>query len=188
MPRPALNPSEYGVELNLADFKRMMWSEFGSKYAQWTVEDLLVNPREGICFCDHIRKTHGYYELPDNIILKTLLNRRKAMPSRKSVRNNSTARFYLPEQLPDCGPLPTTTEASMNDYTGIQCHDCGDQYGDPGWIEAVVPHDIWAKISPSKDEGGILCVMCIAKRCGRLGLEDVPVLLTAGPLRFVTEL
>ncbi len=63
------------------------------------------------------------------------------------------------------------------------CHDCGRAYFGPGWIEAVIPSVIWnQQISPTGDEGGLLCINCIAIRCARLGLENVPVLLAAGPL------
>jgi hypothetical protein len=76
-------------------------------------------------------------------------------------------------------------EQAMSDeyYTRlVTCHDCGRAYGGPGWIEAVLPHDLWAKVSPTGGPAGILCINCIAIRCDRLGMEDVPVKLTAGPL------
>lgn len=67
----------------------------------------------------------------------------------------------------------------------LACYDCGALYGDPAWIEAVVPHDVWnAHISPTGDDGGILCIACMARRAVAAGLESVPVRLTAGP--FVT--
>lgn len=69
----------------------------------------------------------------------------------------------------------------------ISCHDCGKAYGIKSWIEAIVPNDVWAKISPSHDEGGILCIGCMAIRCARLGLEAVPVALGAGPLELVPD-
>ena len=43
-----------------------------------------------------------------------------------------------------------------------------------GWIEAVVPNEVWSMISPSEHEGGgILCILCMAKRLAKLGLMDV---------------
>lgn len=65
----------------------------------------------------------------------------------------------------------------MSEYDGIKCHDCGAQYGDDRWIETNVPNDVWAKISPTGDEGGILCISCISKRCIERGIDDVPVIL-----------
>ncbi len=66
--------------------------------------------------------------------------------------------------------------------SSISCYDCHLPYEDPCWIEAVVSNDVWALISPTGDEGGILCIGCMAKRLVKIGLADVPVILTAGPL------
>lgn len=65
-----------------------------------------------------------------------------------------------------------------NTMTG--CQDCGLEYGCPEWLEAVVPNDIWAKISPTGDSDGLLCITCMAMRCAALGMEDVPMMLAAG--------
>ena len=66
-----------------------------------------------------------------------------------------------------------------------KCFDCGLPYDDPSWVEAVVYDHIWNKyLSPTENEGGILCVNCMAKRAVRAGLSNVYVRLTAGP--FVT--
>ena len=66
----------------------------------------------------------------------------------------------------------------------LMCHDCGAVYSGERWIETNVPNDIWAKISPTGDEGGLLCIMCISACCIKAGLEDVPVILCGtSPLR-----
>lgn len=57
------------------------------------------------------------------------------------------------------------------------CHDCGLAYGGEGWIECIVPDDVWRAIGPTGDEGGILCITCIARRAKRAGLKSVPVML-----------
>ena len=62
------------------------------------------------------------------------------------------------------------------------CHDCGEVYGSDAWIEAVVPGDIWNEhLSPTGNEGGILCIKCMAKRAVAAGLSRIPIKLTAGP-------
>jgi hypothetical protein len=66
----------------------------------------------------------------------------------------------------------------------VCCADCELPYGGPGWIDAVVPNDVWRQISPTHDEGGILCITCMARRCEALGLEDVPVMLASGPFSW----
>lgn len=58
-----------------------------------------------------------------------------------------------------------------------ECYDCGLAYGGDGWIECVVAHDVWEKISPSGNGAGILCITCISRRLKRLGLDKVPVIL-----------
>lgn len=69
--------------------------------------------------------------------------------------------------------------------TPLGCYDCGLPYEGGHWVESVVPNDVWREISPTGNEGGILCINCIASRLYEIGLSDVPVKLTAGPL--VTE-
>ena len=44
-----------------------------------------------------------------------------------------------------------------------KCYDCGLNYGDPGWIEAIIPDKIWYDITPTSDQGGILCITCITR-------------------------
>ncbi|MFA5458046.1 MAG: hypothetical protein WC261_10490 [Synergistaceae bacterium] len=58
-----------------------------------------------------------------------------------------------------------------------KCYDCGFDYEDPGWIEAIIPDQIWNEISPTKDQGGILCILCISKRLAEKGYKDIPVWL-----------
>lgn len=69
-----------------------------------------------------------------------------------------------------------TTEA-----TPLTCADCPLPYGDPGWCDAVLPNDVWARIAPRESGGGVLCISCMARRLVALGLEDVPLLITSGP-------
>jgi hypothetical protein len=60
------------------------------------------------------------------------------------------------------------------------CFQCGLVYGDVGWMDAVVPNNVWAQISPTGHEGGVLCITCMAKRCEVLGIE-CEVKITSGP-------
>jgi hypothetical protein len=63
------------------------------------------------------------------------------------------------------------------------CYDCGRHYGDEfGFPDLVLPHDVWAKISPSGDEGGLLCPSCICRRAHALGMSGVPAMWASGPL------
>lgn len=65
--------------------------------------------------------------------------------------------------------------------SGFGCHDCGLAYGKPGWCDAHIPDETWARISPTGDEGGILCISCIARRLVEAGIDDVPLMIGSGP-------
>jgi hypothetical protein len=63
-----------------------------------------------------------------------------------------------------------------------QCYDCGLPYDDPGWIDILVPDDVWEIINPTYHEGaGLLCITCIARRCIEARLTTVIATLTSGP-------
>ena len=54
----------------------------------------------------------------------------------------------------------------------LACFDCSRPYGDEhGFPDLVVPHDVWKQISPTHDEGGLLCPSCICRRVAALGIE-----------------
>ena len=55
------------------------------------------------------------------------------------------------------------------------CYDCGLDYQDIGWIEAIIPDKVWDFISPTGDSGGILCITCISRRLAENGLSRIPV-------------
>jgi hypothetical protein len=51
------------------------------------------------------------------------------------------------------------------------CFDCGEPYGSPRFPDLVVPHDVWAKISPTGDGGGLLCPNCMCARAEAQNIE-----------------
>lgn len=70
------------------------------------------------------------------------------------------------------------------------CYDCGLDYEDDGWIEAIIPDQIWNEISPTNDHGGLLCITCISRRLVKKGYKtaQIPVELSGvEPLRNITE-
>ena len=63
-----------------------------------------------------------------------------------------------------------------------KCHDCGLDY--EGFLcDFVIQNDLWAMISPTGDEGGLLCPMCILKRLLDLGLPAVKASIDTRHLR-----
>lgn len=51
------------------------------------------------------------------------------------------------------------------------CYDCGTPYGGPRFPDLVVPHEVWAKISPTGDEGGLLCPSCMCAAAEAVGVK-----------------
>lgn len=51
-----------------------------------------------------------------------------------------------------------------------QCYDCARPYSDSGFQDLVLPNDVWARISPSGDENGLLCPSCIVGRLHDAGI------------------
>ena len=62
-----------------------------------------------------------------------------------------------------------------------ECADCKLPYGDPGFADLVVDDYVWKQISPTKDEGGLLCPTCIVRAAARIGIEDPTARFASGP-------
>ena len=78
MTRSSFQPAEFGIEMKREEFIDLMVDDFSTIYrGQWTIDELLLHPREAAMFCDDIRRKHGFFDLPDDIILRSILNRRK---------------------------------------------------------------------------------------------------------------
>lgn len=67
------------------------------------------------------------------------------------------------------------------------CQDCNRQYGDEhGFPDLIIPYWAWEKISPSGDDGGLLCPSCICKRlhAAELACEGA---FMSGPIETVSR-
>jgi len=79
MGRHKWEPKDYGIDLSRTDLIDLFIDELRSVYrGMWTIDELVVHPRDAVRFCDDFRMKHGFYDLPDDIILRTLMNLRKA--------------------------------------------------------------------------------------------------------------
>lgn len=86
----------------------------------------------------------------------------------------------VPHERPDQDSGAATAAVSAP----LSCFDCTAPYGCDGWVDVVVPHDVWLKISPTGHEGGVLCFRCMTKRLEAVGyspVNPVPVIISSGP-------
>ena len=71
-------PQDFGVGLEKADFIDALSDDFNGTYrGQWSVDELCLHPREAITFCDGVRRQRGWFDVPDDIILRSIMQRRK---------------------------------------------------------------------------------------------------------------
>jgi hypothetical protein len=79
MARPSFEPREFGVNLEKEEFIDQMCEEFNTTFrGQWSIDEMLLHPRDALRFCDDVRHRHAYYDLPDDIILRVIMGRRKS--------------------------------------------------------------------------------------------------------------
>ena len=78
MGRDAFDPREHGVDLDNRAFTDLMVDEFNTHTrGEVSIDEFLLHPREALRFCDQTRWKHNFLYLPDDIILRSILNRRK---------------------------------------------------------------------------------------------------------------
>lgn len=69
--------AEHGIEEDPDRFVDRLVELFQGLYPAFTIDELLVRPREALRYCDAVRSHAQNYDLPDDMILRPLLNRRK---------------------------------------------------------------------------------------------------------------
>ena len=73
----------------------------------------------------------------------------------------------------------------MSEYTRAACDGCRRIYGDEnGFPDLIIPIDAWERISPTGDEGGLLCPSCICQRLHEQGITCVGSFMS-GPIESV---
>lgn len=66
------------------------------------------------------------------------------------------------------------------------CADCDRPYSDPGFPDLIIPNDVWCLISPTGDEGGLLCPSCICARLEKAGIQCEGAFMS-GPVNSVSR-
>lgn len=69
----------------------------------------------------------------------------------------------------------------------MPCYDCSRPYADGGFPDLIIPNEQWRKISPTGDDGGLLCPSCICKRLHDAGVRNCPGAFMSGPIRSVDQ-
>lgn len=78
MGRKIIDPEKYGLEMTREQFIVEMVEAFANTYQdRISVDELLLHPKEALNFCDDTRRSAGYWDLPDDIILRALMADRK---------------------------------------------------------------------------------------------------------------
>lgn len=78
MGRGSIDPREFGVDVDREEFMDQMNEEFAHAYqGSLSLDELLLRPRLAAGFCDSVRNRRRYYDVPDDIILRAIMTRRK---------------------------------------------------------------------------------------------------------------
>lgn len=67
-----------------------------------------------------------------------------------------------------------------------RCYDCHLEYTDPGFQDFLVSNDIWRRISPTGDDGGLLCSACMMRALVKAGVTTEGAFFS-GPIISVTK-
>jgi hypothetical protein len=74
----------------------------------------------------------------------------------------------------------------MSDDPTVRCYDCSRPYEDGGFQDLIIPHWAWRQISPTGDDGGLLCPSCICARLTISGIQCEGAFMS-GPIISVTS-
>lgn len=71
-------PEDFGITQGMTEFTDDMVDRFNTRFrGNWTIDELLLHPREALLFCDQVRHDTGNFAMPDHFILRSILGRRK---------------------------------------------------------------------------------------------------------------
>ncbi len=78
MGRGRFDPRDFGVDMDRADFIDACVGAFHDIYRDTiTIDELLLHPSEASRFVSDVRRQHVWYDVPDDIILRSIMIRRK---------------------------------------------------------------------------------------------------------------
>ena len=74
---------EYGCKIGATDFRETVEEQQVIFSPHWKIDELLCHPDEAKRFCAQVRVKVSCPELPDSLILRTLMNARKSHKSKE---------------------------------------------------------------------------------------------------------
>ena len=73
-----MTPEDFGINMSITDFQDDMADRFNTRFqGLWSIDELLLHPREAQLSCDRVRQDIGNYLVEDQFILRSILTRRK---------------------------------------------------------------------------------------------------------------
>lgn len=78
MTRGSFKPQDFGVDMELNDFMDLLVDEFG-QFTKGTLslDELLLRPSMSAAFVNSVRAKHRFFDVPEDIILRSVMRRRK---------------------------------------------------------------------------------------------------------------
>ena len=78
MARGHFNPLDFGVNLERESFMDMIVDDFNFMFKDTlSIDEVCLRPRTALAFCESVRSKHHWHDVPDDIILRSVMNRRK---------------------------------------------------------------------------------------------------------------
>lgn len=78
MRRGDFDPKEFGVNTPKTEFVDQLVDAFNTFVrGQLSLDELLLRPSAALDFCQTVKRSTGWYDVPDDIILRTIMNARK---------------------------------------------------------------------------------------------------------------
>lgn len=94
MSRESFNPRDFGIEMKMSEVVDRLVNDFGEfTRGQITLDELLFRPVQAQDFCNQVKRKNGWYDLPDDIILRSIMNRRKASRRKRRARGRREIEF-----------------------------------------------------------------------------------------------
>lgn len=78
MARDAFDPRDFGIDMSKEELTDLLVERLNVVFrGAWTIDELLLHPLSAHRFCDDVRMERGWYDVPDDVLLRPMMIRRK---------------------------------------------------------------------------------------------------------------